>query len=133
MSPSRDPRRDERYGHKDKPYASDGAASSDLEPDMLREIVAHTASSLAKPREIDPAIKAAMIEVARTYAGQPMTVDPAGAALLEAVLRIQFPALAERPPLLARTARTVANSLLADPAARLRVEHLWATLAEDAA
>jgi hypothetical protein len=98
---------------------------------MLREIVDQTAASMARPQEIDPAVKAAMLDVARRYAGQPMVVDPAGTALLEAMLRVQFPMLADRPPLLARTARTVAGSLLADPTARMRVEHLWAKLAEE--
>jgi hypothetical protein len=41
--------------------------------------------------------------------------------------------LAERQALLGRTARVVAASLLADPQARLRVEHLWAKLMEEAA
>lgn len=74
-----------------------------------------------------------MQDVARHFAGQPITVDPVGAALLEAVLRFQFPALVARPALLSRTARSVAGSLLSDPAARLRVEHLWATLLEEVA
>src|SRR5262245_66161030 len=130
MSPSSEPRRDRSLEHKDQSRSDERAPSADLPPDMLSEIVAQTASSLATPQQIDPTLQAALVEVARAFAGQPMTVDPAGTALLEAVLRIQFPALAERPPLLARTARTVATSLLADPAARLRVEHLWATLLE---
>jgi len=133
MSSSSDPRRERGLEHKEKSTPDNRASAADLPPDVLSEIVSQTASSLAAPQQIDPALKAAMTNVARTFAGQPMTVDPAGTALLEAILRIQFPALAERPPLLARTARTVATSLLADPAARLRVEHLWATLAEDSA
>jgi hypothetical protein len=132
MSASPDPRREQFFNRKDDSHADDRQSGSDLPPDVLSEIVAQTASNLAAPQKIDPALQAALIDVARTFAGQPMTVDPAGTALLEAVLRLEFPALAERPPLLTRTARTVATSLLADPAARLRVEHLWATLAEDA-
>jgi hypothetical protein len=133
MSPSPDPRREQSFEHKNESLADDGAASPNLPPDMLREIVAETSARLATPDQIDPALQAALVEVARRFAGQPMTVDPAGTALLEAVLRIQIPALGERPPLLTRTARTVATSLLADPTARSRVEHLWAKLAEDAA
>jgi hypothetical protein len=94
--------------------------------------VAETASSLAGAKEANPVLQSALEEVARRLAGQPMTLDPAGTALLEAVIRVQFPLLAERPALLAKTARTVAATLLADPAARLRVEHVWARLAEDA-
>ena len=131
MSPGHDKRR-ERHAYDNETPSSHGPGSPN-EPsgDVLREIVRQTAESLAAPEQVDPELRAAMLEVARRYAGEPMTVDPAGAALLEAVLRRQLPALAERPPLLARTARVVAMSLLADPAARLRVEHLWATLTED--
>jgi hypothetical protein len=108
-------------------------SGQDVSSDTLQQIVAETAASLARSDEADPALKAAMVEVARRYAGQPITVDPVGAALMEAVLRVQFPVVASRATLLARTARSVAASLLADPTARLRVEHLWATLGEDVA
>jgi hypothetical protein len=109
----------------------DASPDQGFNADMLRDIVAQTASHLAKPQEVDPAVKAAMFEVARRFAGQPMTVDPVGAALLEAVLRTKYAILASRPALLARTARAVAETLLTDPEARLRVEHLWAVLAEE--
>jgi len=133
MSASPDPRREQSFHRHDEPHADDRSPGPELPPDVLSEIVAQTASNLASAQKIDPTLHAAIVEVARRFAGQPMTVEPAGTALLEAVLRIEFPTLAERPPLLTHTARTVATSLLADPAARLRVEHLWATLAEDAA
>ena len=105
----------------------------DVSQETLRQIVDETAASLARAEEADPALKTAMLEVARRFVGQPITVDPVGAALLEAVLKVQFPVLAARPALLAQTARSVAATLLNDPSARLRVEHVWATLAEDVA
>jgi len=131
MSSSSDPQRGQHRPHREVPATNDSAG--ELPPDMLREVVAETSAQLATPEELDPALKAALLEVARRFAGQPMTVDPAGTALLEAVLRFQLPALADRQALLGRTARVVATSLLADPEARLRVEHLWAKLAEGAA
>src|SRR5262245_49579446 len=131
MSPGHDKRRERHAEHKEKPAAQRGGPAGEVSSDMLREIVAQTAESLAAPEQIDPTLREALVEVARQHAGQPMTVDPAGAALLEEVLRLQLPDLAERPVLLARTARVVATSLLSDPAARLRVEHLWATLMEE--
>ena len=131
MSSASDPQRGQHRPHREVTAANDSAG--DLPPDMLREVVAETSAQLATPEELDPALKAALLEVARRFAGQPMTVDPAGTALLEAVLRFQLPALADRQALLGRTARVVATSLLADPEARLRVEHLWAKLAEGAA
>ena len=131
MSSAPDPERGKYRPNRDQQIANE--SSAELPPDMLREVVAETSARLATPEQLDPALRAALLEVARRFAGQPMTVDPAGTALLEAVLRIQLPVLAERQGLLNRTARVVATSLLADPQARLRVEHLWATLAEEAA
>jgi hypothetical protein len=133
MSAGHGHQRDRDLKHQEATPASRPAPEPDLPADMLSEIVAHTASQLATPEQIDPALREALRDVARRFAGQPMTVEPAGTALLEAVLRLQLPELASRPPLLAKTARTVAESVLADPAARLRVEHLWATLAEQTA
>lgn len=125
------------HRENDRPAASHEPSppppgSDELAPDILRQVVAQTAASLTQAAEADPALEAAMIAVARRFAGQAITADPIGTELLEAVLRVQFAFLAERPTLLTKTARIVATSLLADPAARLRVEHLWARLAEDA-
>jgi hypothetical protein len=108
-------------------------AGDSTSSDILGQIVAQTAASLSRPEEATPELKAAMLAVAREHAGQPLVVDGAGTALLEAVLRVQFSVFAGRPALLTQTARAVAGSLLADPAARLRAEHLWATLQEEAA
>lgn len=110
-----------------------GDQAADLPPDVLSEIVAETAAQFASAEPPDPALQAAMLAVARQHAGQPMIAEPAGAALLAAVLKIQFPFLANRPLLLARAAKTVAETLLADLTAGRRLEHLWAKLMEEVA
>jgi hypothetical protein len=133
MSPGPESRRERNIEHSELQAGSEATPHADLPADVLSEIVAETASRLTVPEEIDPALREALAEVARRLIGQPLSLDPVATALVEAVLRIQLPAIAQRPPLLTRTARAVAGSLLADPAARLRVQHLWATLAEDAA
>jgi hypothetical protein len=117
---------------------SAGASGHDAAPEspgrsMLDDVVAQTSEQLTAPEELEPAVRAALAAVARQYAGQPLTLDPAGVALVEALLRAQFPLLATRQALLANTARTVAESLLTDPDARPRVEHLWAQLGEEIA
>jgi hypothetical protein len=130
-------------GQKPQPGDRQPSISRELEPDsgdvesvssdILGQIVAHTASSLERTEDTDPGLKAALVTVARDHAGQPLVADGAGTALLEALLRMQYAFLASRPALLTKTARAVAHTLLADPAARLRVEHLWAKLQEEAA
>jgi hypothetical protein len=112
---------------------SNGEHTSDLPPDVLAEIVAETAAQLATAEPTDPAVNAAIINVARQYSGQSMTAEPVGAAMLAAMLTIQFPFLAHRPQLLARASKTVAHTLLADLTARRRLEHLWAKLMEEVA
>jgi hypothetical protein len=104
---------------------------ADLPASVLSEIVAETAAQLASAEPPDPALQTAMLGVAREYVGQLMTIDPAGSALLAAVLKLQFPFLARRPALLAQAGKTVAESLLADLTTRRRLEHLWAKLQEE--
>src|SRR5262245_42534202 len=128
MSTRREARREQPVEAKTTDAA--GKSATELPPDVLADIVAATAAQLAAPSPTDPALQAAMLEVARQFAGQPMTAEPTGAALLTAILRIQFPLLMNRPSLLDRVAHTVAASLLNDPAARQRVEYLWAKLSE---
>lgn len=110
-----------------------GSAAAEPAPSMLDDVVAETSELLTTPQDLPSETRAALINVARQFAGQPLALDPAGTALVEALLRTEFPVLAERPPLLARTARAIAQSLLNDPDARLRVEHLWAQLGEESA
>jgi hypothetical protein len=131
MSPGRDARRDEKSEVSREQAAPEQAA--ELPADVLAEIVAETAAQLASAEPPDSELHAAMVGVAREHAGQAMTVEPAGTALLAAVLQHQFSFLASRPMLLNRAAKTVAESLLADLTARRRLEHLWATLAEEVA
>lgn len=131
MSSDRDARRNEQIEVSREQAAPEQAA--ELPPDVLAEIVAETAAQLASVEPPDPELHAAMVAVARAHAGQPMTVEPAGSALLAAVLQHQFSFLSSRPALLNRVAKTVAESLLADLTARRRLEHLWAKLSEEVA
>jgi hypothetical protein len=110
-----------------------GKSETELPPDVLADVMAETAAQLAPSTPTDPALQAALLDVARQFTGQAMTVEPTGAAFMAAVLRAQFPLLNSRPQLLARVAETVAHSLLSDPTARQRIEYLWAKLSEEVA
>jgi hypothetical protein len=110
-----------------------GKSATELPPDVLADIVAETTAQLAPSTPTDPALQAALLDVARQFAGQAMTVEPTGVAFMAAVLRTQFPLLQSRPQLLARVAEMVAESLLSDPTARQRIEYLWAKLSEEVA
>jgi hypothetical protein len=111
-----------------------GSQRHDDEPNpFLDQVMSETASQLAEPAQLDPHVRAALVEVARRFAGQPLVLDPTGVALLEALLAAEFPLFAERPALLTSAARQVAEALLTDPGSHRRLEHLWQTLAEEAA
>lgn len=130
-------------GRGNASHAESAAARRDDPPDkddqgdapnpFLDQVMSETASRLAEPAQLDPRVRAALVEVARRFAGQPLVLDPTGVALLEALLSAEFPLFAERPALLVKAARQVAEALLADPGSHRRLEHLWQTLAEEAA
>jgi hypothetical protein len=115
---------DETQGH---------GSQGDLPNPLLDQVMSETASQLAEPAQLSPQVRAALVEVARRFSGQPLVLDPTGVALLEALLAAEFPLFAERPALLANAARQVAQALLADPSSHRRIEHLWHTLSEEAA
>jgi hypothetical protein len=113
--------------------SSDNEGHGDVPNPFLDQVMSETASQLAEPAQLDPQVRAALVEVARRFAGQPLVLDPTGVALLEALLAAEFPLFAERPALLANAARQVAEALLTDPGSHRRLEHLWQTLSEETA
>jgi hypothetical protein len=108
-------------------------AQGDVPQPLLDQVMSETASQLAEPAQLDPRVRAALAAVARRFAGQPLQLEPTGAALFEALLAAEFPLFANRPALLTDAARQVAQALLADPSSHRRIEHLWHTLSEEAA
>ena len=118
---------------EDRTLEAAGKSATELPADVLADIVAETAAQFSPSTPTDPALQAALLDVAREFAGQAMTVEPTGVAFMAAVLRTQFPLLQSRPQLLSRVAECVAQSLLSDPTARQRVEYFWAKLSEEVA
>ncbi len=100
------------------------------EPQLLNQVMSQTLASLTSTRELNPQVFAALLEVARHYAGEPLSLDPVAIALVGASLQVQFPALASRESLSRRMNIWVAESILDDPAARHRLAELWARLGE---
>jgi hypothetical protein len=131
MSTGQDPRRRSRAAAAES-AASQPAPQGDLPPQLLDQVMSETAAQLSEPAQLDPAVRAALVAVARQFAGQPLVLEPTGVALFEALLAAEFPLFAGRPALLAKAAREVAGALLADPTSHQRVEHLWLALAEEA-
>jgi hypothetical protein len=106
----------------------DGELSSESE--MLQQVLNQTLAGLTSTRELNPEVHAALLNVAQRYPNEPLTLDPIAMELVASCLRTQFPALAAREALARRMSLWVAESLLADPAARQRMTELWARLGE---
>jgi hypothetical protein len=99
-------------------------------PEILQQVLNQTLSGMASSRELSPEVYAALLDVARRYPNEPLCLDPIAIGLVAGCLGVQFPALAVREGLSKRMCLWVAESLLADPAARQRLTELWARLGE---
>ena len=97
---------------------------------MLQQVLRQTLAGMTSTRELNPQVYAALLEVAQRFPGEPLSLDPVAIELVAACLRVQFPALAARAALSRRMSLWVAESLLADPAARQRLTELWSRLGE---
>jgi hypothetical protein len=105
--------------------ADDAAA-----PDFLKQVMSQTVAGMTSTRELSPKVFAALLEVAKRYPGEPLSLDPIAIELVAACLQVQMPAIAAREALSRRMNSWVASSLLDDPAAQQRLSELWARLGE---
>jgi hypothetical protein len=102
----------------------------DAAPDFLKQVMSQTVAGMTSTRELSPKVFAALLEVAKRYPGEPLSLDPIAIELVAACLQVQMPAIAAREALSRRMYTWVASSLLDDPAARHRLAELWARLGE---
>ena len=118
---------DERPAEVTQEAAAEESASA---PDFLKEVMSQTVAGITSTRELSPKVFAALLEVAKRYPGEPLSLDPIAIELVGACLSVQMPAIAARDALSRRMYAWVASSLLDDPAARQRLAELWARLGE---
>jgi hypothetical protein len=105
-------------------------ADTPAAPEFLQEVMSQTLAGISSTRELSPKVYAGLLDVARRYPGEPLSLDPIAIELVAACLQTQFPALVRRDALSRRMYAWVASSLLEDPAARQRLAELWARLGE---
>lgn len=116
--------------HEELAHAASGDESEAPEPDFLKQVMSQTVAGLTSTRELSPQVFSALLEVAKRYPGEPLSLDPIAIELVGACLQVQMPAIAAREALSRRMYTWVASSLLDDPAARHRLAELWARLGE---
>jgi hypothetical protein len=117
---------------EDQPRAIEAQPPPELpvEPEVLQQVLNQTLAGMTSTRELSPKVYAALLEVAQRHVNEPLSLDPVAIELVAGCLQVQFPALAARTALARRMNLWVAESLLADPAARQRLTELWARLGE---
>ena len=125
-SPRKDDERPVEITHD---AASEESAAA---PDFLKEVMSQTVAGMTSTRELSPKVFSALLEVAKRYPGEPLSLDPIAIELVGACLSVQMPAIAAREALSRRMYSWVASSLLDDPVARQRLAELWARLGEAA-
>jgi hypothetical protein len=128
--PGRSPDEASRPEELTRPAETSAESDAPIEPEMLKQVLRQTLGGMTSTRELNPEVYAALLEVAQRHPHEPMSLDPIAMELVAACLRVQFPALAVRAALARRMSLWVAESLLADPAARQRLTELWSRLGE---
>ena len=108
-------------------------SADDNAPEFLKEVLGQTVAGFGSSRELSPEVYQALLDVARRFPGEPLSLDPIAIELVAASLSVQFPAFARRETLSRRMYAWVAGSILDDPSARHRLAELWARLGEAAA
>jgi hypothetical protein len=94
---------------------------------LLETVLQQTLAVLSAEESVDPSTKAALLTVARRYAGQSLVLEPIAVELVDAALPRLF--AGESPALLrSRLTAQIAQTLMDDPVARPRLESLWTHL-----
>ncbi len=79
---------------------------------------------------VGPQELSALLDVARKYHGQPLTLEPVAVELVEAILRFRLPALQLSDPQRREMLTQIAELLLEDPPSAERLRRLWDRLKE---
>lgn len=124
------PRPQDERPYEEVTHEQSADEGDDAAPDFLKQVMSQTVAGMTSTRELSPQVYAALLEVAKRYPGEPLSLDPIAIELVSACLKVQMPAIAGREALSRRMHAWVASSLLDDPAARQRLAELWARLGE---
>lgn len=124
------PRPQDEQRPEETKFAAEHDNEESAAPQFLQEVMSQTLAGFTSTRELSPQVFAALLDVARRYPGEPLSLDPIAIELVAACLQVQFPAIAAREALSRRMYAWVASSVLDDPAARHRLQELWSRLGE---
>ena len=118
------------FSPKQNYYEEVNKDASDLEQSVLDDVLKATMSSDEALSRINERSHEGFLKVARQYAGQELTLDPIGIALVEAVLTETFSGRIVNEVRHAKMAADIAESLVTNPTASARLAAFWNKLQE---
>jgi hypothetical protein len=99
-----------------------------IDPSVWENVLRQTAGKDESDDPLTHAELEALREVARRYPGQPLTLQPIAAELVQAVVMPRIPADHKDAKFLQDAFERIAQTQLDDPVANDRLHHLWSQL-----
>ena len=113
-----------------RPGASPPPAAQPLPPALLEKILRQTSERFAGDEPLAETERQMLLEVFHRHRGDVAAFEVVVVELVQAILRSQLAAAPGSSETVERAAVAVAQTLLADPTARPRLEELWRRLRE---
>ena len=114
-----------------KPGASDSTGrEGNVHRTSLEEVLEHTLRAKKPLDTLTQQDRAALLEVARRYSGEPFAFEPIAVGLVQAMLTSFFSSWGKAPALWRPMATRVARTLFEDPVSQERLRGIWHHLCE---
>ena len=107
---------------------SESQSKQPPDPALLEKVLRETSDICSAGSPLDGADREALTEVARRHRGEPLTLEPVGVELVQAVLRSHFPTQPHASQLWQALTVQIALTLFDDPASHDRLQALWVGL-----
>jgi hypothetical protein len=108
----------------------DPTTNSTMDRRAFDAVLRATLDSDAADQRVTAEEVAALGEVARRHGNVPLAYDPIAVDLVEAIIQVNYGHMKRPPEIWRSTAVRIAAVLFESPAARARLENLWARLLE---
>jgi hypothetical protein len=97
---------------------------------LLESVLRETLATERCDEPLEPRQREALRQIAQQHRGEPLTLEPVGVQLVDAILRSEVPVLAMAPETWRAMTAQIAATFFEDPGLRARIELLWNHLSE---
>jgi len=118
------------FSQKQNYYKEVNKDAPELEQSVLDDVLKATMASDEALSHINERSHAGFLRVAKQYAGQELTLEPVGIALVQSVLTETFSGAIVNDDRQAKMAADIAQSLMTNPTASARLTAFWKKLQE---